>query len=949
MRALGVAILTPALLVNAGGRADARVSSAACPSRSTRAIPDGPSDEARIVQSGGDGQPEISMVRYPRPDEPGDPWSQWGQGLALPDGRYVSAIGDERGADGNSYVFVYDPASRQMTRIGDVASRIRDAGWSGGYGKIHGQIVPGRCGDAYFATYWGAREEVEYSSTYRGDVLFHLDPATLEFEVVGVPVESRGIPSLAGRGKDGLIYGEAADPKPETPSDHELGAFFAYDVSKRKVVFRSDDPRHSLFRNVMIDSKGRAYVASENGRLLVYERGAQELRELPVELPGGGSLRASTRPGPDGTVYGVTQASESEDSTDATLFALDPDGNVRSLGKAGGYTTSLALSRDGTRIYYVPGAYGDSADQGTPVFSVDTTDRRAVDRGATQPARGGAPRPHARRQLQRRPRHPAQPPLCRPECRTHARRPVGRSCARGGGSRRVKRLGSRARRRAAFATLVIGLYAMLGGLHRADARSASPTASSCSRITYRAPSAGAPEPIQFSDATREWGFEAPLTGMLGHATAAGDVDGDGWTDVFVGTFADRPIEDYQVRGADGPSPDRLLRGGPHGFTPDPDFPAVLGRTSGATFADLDRDGDLDLVVARNVRDSDRGRAPSEILANVDGKFERATTLPQPVGARSIGVLDYDGDGRLDLFIAEDRWTNASSVLLRNEGGLRFTNTTTDSGIPDDVVGMGVATADLDGNGAPDLFVGGSNRIFLNNGAGSFDEGNSSAFRWEVYGDEDDPAGVTVGDFNRDGRPDLVIGQHYNSTIDDGRRVPIRLYTNEGMDEKGNLAFREDTEASGLVGLPTKSPHVEVADFDNDGWPDILTTASAADRVTPIVFRNLGESGNSLDSSRTQHPAPSSTGLPEPSSTRTTTGDSTSCWSSGTRHGPPSFSATRAGRVTGSGSSRAWARSSTCSAPVDEEMRTLAWEESPSVLPPDTGPVLARSRGSGSGN
>ena len=48
-----------------------------------------------------------------------------------------------------------------------------------------------------------------------------------------------------------------------------------------------------------------------------------------------------------------------------------------------------------------------------------------------------------------------------------------------------------------------------------------------------------------------------------------------------------------------------------------------------------------------------------------------------------------------------------------------------------------------------------------------------------------------------------------------------------------------TEEAGLVALPTKAPHVEVADLDNDGWPDILTTASAGDGTLPAVFRSTG--------------------------------------------------------------------------------------------------------------
>ena len=78
--------------------------------------------------------------------------------------------------------------------------------------------------------------------------------------------------------------------------------------------------------------------------------------------------------------------------------------------------------------------------------------------------------------------------------------------------------------------------------------------------------------ISFADVTEANGLVQPLLGMFGHAAAWGDVNGDGWLDLFVGSFADRPIEEYQVRGATGPSPDRLLLGGPDGFRVDSSFP-----------------------------------------------------------------------------------------------------------------------------------------------------------------------------------------------------------------------------------------------------------------------------------------------------------------------------------------------------------------------------------------
>jgi hypothetical protein len=343
-----------------------------CPPPASPRPTEGPSAEAVVVQQADADRPGVALVRYPRPDRaPGgtNPWSQWGQALVLRDGRVLSAMGDHQGRNGNSYVFVYDPETKRLTRFGDVLSHVdhRDGAW--GYGKIHGQIVAGRCGEAFFATYWGSPTGLEYGDGYTGDLVFRIDTSTLSIEPLGVPVPEHGVPSLAGFGRDELVYGEAVDPHSGEARDQQRGELFVYDTVKRKTIFRSSDRTNALFRNIMIDGRGRAYVADADGKLLVYEKGASELRPAGVQLPGGGWLRASTKPAPDGTVYGVTQGLD-EDSY--WLFALQPDMAVRSLGKARGYTASLALDARGSRLYYVPGAHGDSYETGTPVMAVDT-------------------------------------------------------------------------------------------------------------------------------------------------------------------------------------------------------------------------------------------------------------------------------------------------------------------------------------------------------------------------------------------------------------------------------------------------------------------------------------------------------------------------------------------------------------------------------------------------
>lgn len=344
--------------------------------------------------------------------------------------------------------------------------------------------------------------------------------------------------------------------------------------------------------------------------------------------------------------------------------------------------------------------------------------------------------------------------------------------------------------------------------------------------------------VVFSDVTADLDLIDPLVGMHGHAAIWTDVDGNDRPDILVGTFADRDTDVYKERGASGPSPDRMLLGGEGGFTQDASLPEAFSRTSGGATVDLDNDGDLDLVVSRNIKDKELGQPPTQILENDAGRLRvvESAGIPDEFGGRSVGVLDYDRDGLNDLFIVEDRFTGGSSVLLHNDGGLSFRDTTANTGIPSDVHGLGVVVADFDADGSQDLFVSGSNRLFLADGSGRFDESDADVFEWETYGDEDDIAGASAADVNRDGLLDLAIGQHYNSTVDFGERVSVRLYLNRGEGE-----FDDVTEAAGLTPLPTKAPHVELNDFNNDGWVDLLTSASAGDG--PALFLNDGVEGD----------------------------------------------------------------------------------------------------------
>jgi hypothetical protein len=350
---------------------------------------------------------------------------------------------------------------------------------------------------------------------------------------------------------------------------------------------------------------------------------------------------------------------------------------------------------------------------------------------------------------------------------------------------------------------------------------------------WSSPAPGAGGAIVFENGTAGTGLDTGLTGMKAHAAAWGDVDGDGFVDLAVGTFADRPVEEYSVRGATGPEPDRILLGSAAGFSAS-EFTAELGRTSGAVLADLDLDGDLDLILARQPRPKERSEAPTTLYRNDGSSFAPVTDAPFDTasGDRSVGVLDVDADGLPDLLILEDRFSGGNSRLYRNLGDLRFEP----MDFPSAVDGLGVATADLNGDQLTDVVVGGSNRVFVGSGSG-LREVPGVIPPWQVFGAEDDAAGVSIADVNGDGLPDIAIGQHYNSTVDFGEKIPVRLYLNRTAGPGSQPSFEDVTEASGLIGLPTKAPHVELIDLDNDGLVDLLTSASAGAGTSPAVFRN----------------------------------------------------------------------------------------------------------------
>ena len=392
---------------------------------------------------------------------------------------------------------------------------------------------------------------------------------------------------------------------------------------------------------------------------------------------------------------------------------------------------------------------------------------------------------------------------------------------------------------------------------------------------------GRPFHANFTDVAAAAGLRAPVINggvrtntyileSVGCGVAFFDYDNDGWLDIFV----------LSGSRLDGPPPDatnRLYKNNRDGTFTDVTRKAGLeskGWAFAVTVGDYNNDGFDDLFITywgQNVLFRNNG----------DGTFTdvtKAAGLLHPVTRWGSGCtwLDYDRDGKLDLFVASYlefdprrvpkpgetencTWKGVpvncgprglpagSCFLYRNSGDGTFADVTRESGIGS-VRGsycMTAVSADFDNDGWPDIYVACDSTpsfFFRNKHDGTFvEEGLERGVALNEDGMEQAGMGLGIGDFNLDGHLD-VFKTHFS----DDTSV---LYRNDG---KG--LFEDVTIRSGL-GVETRFVGwgAGIVDLDNDGWPDLFSvtgavypelerTHAAYPYKTPrVIFRNLGDS------------------------------------------------------------------------------------------------------------
>lgn len=303
----------------------------------------------------------------------------------------------------------------------------------------------------------------------------------------------------------------------------------------------------------------------------------------------------------------------------------------------------------------------------------------------------------------------------------------------------------------------------------------------------------------FADITRGSGLDVPLYGI---GASAGDFDNDGKVDVYVTALGGN----------------RLFRNLGNGRFADVTAKAGVassGFSTSALWFDYDNDGRLDLFVAHYVEWSPE----KDLYCTLDGKTKSYCT-PE----------SYKGQ---------------SPTLFRNKGDLTFEDVTKKAGLADtSSKGLGVTLLDYDGDGRLDLFVANDtepNRLYRNKGDGTFeDRALGAGVAFSEAGVARAGMGVDAIDYDGSGRPSLVIGNFSNQMM--------ALYHNEG-----NGLFIDDAPKSavGRASLLSLTFSCFFFDVDLDGFPDIFAAnghvADDIDRVQsrvtyaqrPHLFRNTG--------------------------------------------------------------------------------------------------------------
>ena len=252
------------------------------------------------------------------------------------------------------------------------------------------------------------------------------------------------------------------------------------------------------------------------------------------------------------------------------------------------------------------------------------------------------------------------------------------------------------------------------------------------------------------------------------------------------------------------------------------------------------------AAALPVRAAGLGFGLVDVTARAGIRFEHnsgafgAKYLPETMGP-GCAFLDYDGDGWLDILLVNGMdWPGhkrrrSALQLYRNNRNGTFTDVTEQAGLAVEMYGMGVAVADYNNDGFPDVLVTavGQNRLFQNTGKGHFIDVTDKA---GLGGRSGFSMSAVWFDFDRDGHLDLFVSNYVKwapehdvfCSVDGKRKSYCTPEAYHGatcwlFHNRGDGTFEDVTAPSGVFDTSSKSLGVAMLDYDRDGWPDLLVT------------------------------------------------------------------------------------------------------------------------------
>lgn len=330
-----------------------------------------------------------------------------------------------------------------------------------------------------------------------------------------------------------------------------------------------------------------------------------------------------------------------------------------------------------------------------------------------------------------------------------------------------------------------------------------------------------------------------------------DFDNDGFIDLVASSWSLTGQLRYFRQSGDGRFVERTAEAG------------LLGMVSGLNIqqTDYNNDGWLDLWILRGAWLGPAGRIPNSLLRNNrDGTFTDVTEEAGLLSAHPTQAstwFDYDGDGWLDVFIGNESWDRADpdlSELYHNNRDGTFTECARMSGIGVAAIVKGVTSGDYDNDGRPDLYLSCRNRpnlLFRNEGAGGTNAAGEVTWRFRNVTSE---AGLNdlvysfptwFFDYDNDGDEDLFVSGYMIRDVGDVAADYLGL-PHQGAKARlyRNLGDGRFENVTRAAGLDRicHTMGSNFGDLDNDGWLDFYLGTGDPDFATLIPNRMFRNSG-----------------------------------------------------------------------------------------------------------